>query len=77
MSTVDISAEQYVVLHKWLTEKPEAIRSSESGNLFEKTKAFLRGRMPDGFYVIRRNIDGTGEYCYVENGEMKKLKIRY
>ncbi|MGC8647651.1 MAG: hypothetical protein ACP5SA_02410 [Candidatus Micrarchaeia archaeon] len=77
INTVEIDARQYIDLHKWLTENPEAVRASESGDLFEKTKVFLRREMPDGFYVIRRNIDGTGEYCYVENGEVKKLRIRY
>ncbi|MCL4373262.1 MAG: hypothetical protein M1360_01130 [Candidatus Marsarchaeota archaeon] len=77
MDTVTINAEQYIELHRWLTGNTEAIRASESGNLFEKTKAFLRSEMPDGFYTIKRNIDGTGEYAYVQNGSMSKIHIRY
>jgi len=78
INTIDIGAEQYIALHKWLIDGPESVRSSTSGNLIEKTKALLRSdTLPDGFYVIKRNIDGTGEFAYVEKGIAKNLTIRY
>ncbi|MGC8670132.1 MAG: hypothetical protein ACP5TL_03210 [Candidatus Micrarchaeia archaeon] len=77
-STLPINADQYIQLHKWLIAGSESERSSNSGNLFKKSLELLRREtIPDGFYIIKRNIDGTGEYCYVSNGVERKLKIRY
>ncbi|MGC8652171.1 MAG: hypothetical protein ACP5UH_02890 [Candidatus Micrarchaeia archaeon] len=78
INTTDIDAEQYIALHKWLIDGSESERSSSSGDLLEKTKELLRGgELFDGFYIIRRNIDGTGEYVYAQNGVPRKISIRY
>ncbi len=34
-------------------------------------------KLSDGFHLINRHTDGTGEYAYVERGESRPLKTRF
>ncbi|MDE1824455.1 MAG: hypothetical protein KGI00_02680 [Candidatus Micrarchaeota archaeon] len=83
---VNLPASMYVPVHENLL-LGEAERTMGKGNLLEKDREFLGpalkaagrdGRLPEGFKVIKRNDDGTGEYAHVgSRGGITKLKVRY
>ncbi|MDE1851110.1 MAG: hypothetical protein KGH69_00260 [Candidatus Micrarchaeota archaeon] len=83
---VNLPASIYVPVHENLL-LGEAERTVGKGDLIEKDRQLLGsalkaagrdGRLPEGFKVIRRNGDGTGEYAHVgKRGGVTKLKVRY
>ncbi len=74
---IPLEAARYKQIHNALI-KGDAKRSriGQDENLVERDIKFLRGRLPEGFLMKRRNDDGTWEAEFVENGIRQELKPR-
>jgi len=73
-----LSHNDYEALHKELI-KGDARRSmvEPDESLIEKDIKLLRGNLPEGFLIKRRNVNGTWEAEFVENGKRNVLKPRF
>ncbi len=70
---------QYLELYAHLI-RGEAIRHRKVDglDLIEKQRKLMKdGILPEGFYVERRNIDGTGRYAYSDGKTLIDLPIRH
>ncbi|MCL5680306.1 MAG: hypothetical protein M1465_03140 [Candidatus Marsarchaeota archaeon] len=73
-----LSFRDYEQLHSTLI-KGDAKRSmiNQQYSLIEKDIELLRGKLPEGFLIRRRNVNGTWEAEFVENGNRHVLKPRF
>lgn len=79
---IALDAAQYAEVHSNLL-KGDARRMMETENsdLIEKDVRLLRledpGRLPKGFYLRKRNDDGTWEGAYSDGSNMAEIRSRY
>lgn len=79
-----VSAELYKSLHQ-LHITGDAHRTMVDHDLVERDthlKRLVDGvevpiKLADGFHVIKRNSDGTGEYAFVKDGKTQTVKTRF
>ncbi len=79
-----VSAQVYKDLHQ-MHITGDAHRTLVNDNLVERDmllKRLVDGvevpiKLPDGFHVIKRNSDGTGEYAFVKDGKSQPVKTRF
>ncbi|MCL4404475.1 hypothetical protein M1583_00600 [Candidatus Marsarchaeota archaeon] len=76
---IQMGMRDYEGLHRALAkgDAKRSMRSSNSRNLVEKDMKLLRGKLPEGFLIRRRNSNGTWEAEYVENGKRQTLRPRF
>jgi hypothetical protein len=48
----------------------------EGKSLIDMDAEMLRGKLPEGFLIRRRNVDGTWEAEFVEDGQRSVIKPR-
>ncbi len=72
-----LEAQDYEPLHEKLI-LGDAKRSMivEGKSLIDMDAKLLRGKLPEGFLIRRRNVDGTWEAEFVENGKRSVIKPR-
>ncbi|MCL4388136.1 hypothetical protein M1567_03225 [Candidatus Marsarchaeota archaeon] len=72
-----LKAQDYEPLHEKLI-MGDARRSmiNEKNSLIDMDEKLLRGKLPEGFLIRRRNVNGTWEAEFVENGKRSVLKPR-
>lgn len=72
-----LEAQDYEPLHEKLI-LGDAKRSmiGEGKSLIDMDAEMLRGKLPEGFLIRRRNVDGTWEAEFVEDGQRSVIKPR-
>ena len=72
-----LKAQDYEPIHEKLI-LGDARRSmiDEEKSLIDMDAEMLRGKLPEGFLIRRRNVNGTWEAEFVENGERHVLRPR-
>ncbi|BCS91255.1 MAG: hydroxymethylglutaryl-CoA synthase [Candidatus Micrarchaeota archaeon] len=74
---VEINDMQYEIIHRELV-RGDAKRTITDTNLVKKDLAFLNLKsLPEGFRIIRRYEDGTGEFAYSYKDSIKELYVHY
>ena len=74
-----ITGSEYRTLHNELVKgEPSRQKGVDGQDLVAMDMALLRSdTMPEGFYIRKRNVDGTGEYCYSDGKTITDLRIRH
>ena len=72
-----VTPEAYRELHP-IHLQGDSARLTSGENLVEKDLKLLRSQtLPKGFHIIRRNVDGTGEYAYSDGKTIEPVTIRF
>ncbi len=72
-----LTVQQYEELHR-IHVGGDAARLTSGEDLVEKDKKFLNLEvLPQGFHVVKRNEDGTGEYVYSDGASIRPVKIMH